>query len=376
MFENTKALLQHFLDRGVPGFDLKVMRDGKEIFRHMDGFADLENKIPVKGDELYNIYSCSKPITVTAAMQLWEKGKFDLEDELSGYLPEYKEMTVRTPDGGAVAAKNPILVRQLFTMSAGFSYNLRSPWLLKLKEDTEGQCPTREFARYLAKEPLCAEPGTEYRYSLCHDVLAALVEVVSGEKFEDYVKKNIFDPMGMPRSSFLLPMEEYESKVAPRYQWAEEKAVRGSKIPSYRLGALHASGGAGCVSTVDEYIRFAEGLRTYALLKKETVDLITRPWLNESEKRTLSLSKAYDYGLGMRMRTPGTPQADFGWGGAAGASLHVDIPNGISMYYSQHMTSSPIQSIRSYVYTAVLKDLGFDVELNPVEDAIANKLTY
>ena len=89
MFENTKALLQHFLDRGVPGFDLKVMRDGKEIFRHMGGFADLEKKIPVKGDELYDIYSCSKPITVTAAMQLWEKGAFDLEDELSKYLPEY-----------------------------------------------------------------------------------------------------------------------------------------------------------------------------------------------------------------------------------------------------------------------------------------------
>ena len=291
MFENTKALLQHFLDRGVPGFDLKVMRDGKEIFRHMDGFADLENKIPVKGDELYNIYSCSKPITVTAAMQLWEKGLFKLEDPLSEYLPEYEKMTVSAPEGGVTAAKNPILVRQLFTMSAGFSYNLKSPWLLKLKEDTEGQCPTREFARYLAKEPLCAEPGTEYRYSLCHDVLAAMVEVISGEKFEDYVKKNIFDSMGMTRSTFLLPMEEYESKVAPRYQWAEEKAVRGSKIPNYRLGSQHASGGAGCVSTVDEYIRFAEGLRTYALLKKETVDLITRPWLNESEKRTLSRMK-------------------------------------------------------------------------------------
>lgn len=374
MFENTKALLQHFLDRGVPGFDLKVMRDGKELFRYTGGYADLERRIPVKGDELYDIYSCSKPITVTAAMQLWEKGLFDLEDELSKYLPEYGEMTVRTADG-AVPAKNPILVRQLFTMSAGFSYDLKSPQLLKLKEDTEGRCPTREFARYLAKEPLYAEPGTEYRYSLCHDVLAALVEVISGEKFEAYVKKHIFEPMGMTRSDFLLPMDEYESKVCTRYQWTDGKPVVASKVPAYRLGSEHASGGAGCVSTVDEYVKFAEGLRTCALLKRETIELITRPWLNESEKRTSTMT-AYDYGLGMRKRKPGTAQSDFGWGGAAGASLHVDIPNGISMYYSQHMTLSPIQSLRTYVYTAVLKDLGMDVELDPVEDAIANQLTY
>ncbi len=375
MFKNTKALLQHFLDRGVPGFDLKVMRDGEEIFRHMGGYMDLEEKIPVKGDELYDIYSCSKPITVTAAMQLWEKGMFDLEDELSEYLPEYKEMTVRTADGGVVKAQNPILVRQLFTMSAGFSYDLKSPWLLKLREDTEGRCPTREFSRYLAKEPLYAQPGTEYRYSLCHDVLAALVEVLSGEKFEAYVKKNIFDPMGMTRSDFLLPMDQYESKVATRYQWDGEKPARASKVPVYRLGSEHASGGAGCVSTVDEYLRFAEGLRTYALLKKETIDLVTRPWLNESENSTANMTY-YDYGLGMRKCKPGTPQSDFGWGGAAGASLHVDIPNGISMYYSQHMTASPTQSLRTFVYVAVLKDLGFDVELNPIEDAIANQLTY
>ena len=249
MFEHTKALSRHFLELGVPGFDLLAMKDGKEILRLKGGFIDLENKIPVQGDELYDIYSCSKPITVTAAMQLWEKGLFDLEDKLSKYLPEYEEMTVRT-ENGVVKAQNPILIRHLFTMTAGFSYDLCSPWLLKLREDTAGVCATRDFARYLAKEPLYAEPGTEYRYSLCHDVLAALVEVISGQKFEEYVKEHIFIPLGMTRSDFLLPMEDYETKVATRYQFEDGKPVLADKVPRYRLGSGHASGGAGCVSTV------------------------------------------------------------------------------------------------------------------------------
>ncbi len=373
MFENTKALCARFLEMGVPGFDLLVLRDGKEILRHMGGYVDLEKGIPVKGDELYDIYSLSKPLTVTAAMMLWEQGAFDLEDELSAYLPEYKEMCVQT-EAGLVKAERPILVRHLFTMTAGLSYNLTSPQLQKLKEDTGGRCATRDVARYLAREVLYSHPGTEYRYSLCHDVLAALVEVISGEKFEKYVKKNIFDPMGMTRSDFLLPMDEYD-KVATRYHFTDGKPVLADKVPRYRLGSEHASGGAGCVSTVEEYIRFAEGLRTYALLKKETLDLITKPWLNASEIRTYPLND-YTYGLGMRMHKPNSPQADFGWGGAAGATLHVDIQNGISLYYGQHMTASPNQSMRTSVYTAVLKDLGFPVELSASVSAELNKLTY
>ena len=373
MFNYTKALCKSFLNMGVPGFDLSVFRDGKEIFRRRGGYSDLENKIPVKGDELYDIYSCSKPITVTAAMQLWEKGLFDIEDELSKYLPEYKEMTVRTDDG-VVKAENPILIRHLFTMTAGFSYDLNSPELQRLKKDTDGKCPTREFSRYLAKEPLYFEPGTKYRYSLCHDVLAVLVEVLSGQKFEDYVKEHIFHPLGMEKADFLLPVDKY-CNVAPRYNYLNGKVVLGDKIPVYRLGSEHASGGAGCVCTVDDYMKFIEGLRTYTLLKKETIELITRPWLAEKGPCAFE-SEFYTYGLGMRMRKPGTPHSDFGWGGAAGATLHIDIPNGLTVFYAQHLTNPPNQSLRPYIYTAVLKDLGFDVKLDIISDEEANKLTY
>lgn len=372
MFEKTIELCESFLKMGVPFYDILVYRDGKQILRHSGGYVDMENKTPVKGDELLNIYSCSKPITVTAAMQLWEKGLFDLEDKLSKYLPEYENMTVRT-ENGIVPAKNPILVRQLFTMTAGFSYDLHSPALEQLRIDTQGRCPTREVARYLAKEPLCFEPGTQYRYSLGHDVLAALVEVLSGEKFEDYTRKHIFEPMGMARTDFLKAPEDYE-EVATHYVFKEGKPQLRSKWPAYRMGPEHASGGAGCVSTVEDYMKFLEGLRTFKLLKPETIELITRDWHNEEEKKTFPLT-AYHYGLGMRVRNPGTAHADFGWGGAAGATLHVDIPHGISIFYVQHLITSPNQSIRTRVYTAVLQDLGFDVqvEIPKPED---NLLTY
>lgn len=99
MFEQTKALCQHFLDIGIPGFDLIVYNDGKCILRHMGGYSDPDKKIPICGKEKYHIYSCSKLITCVAAMQLWEKGMFSLEDKLSNYMPAFSDMSVKTELG-------------------------------------------------------------------------------------------------------------------------------------------------------------------------------------------------------------------------------------------------------------------------------------
>ena len=116
MFEKTKAFCDSFLEYGLPGFDLAVYKDGECILRHMGGYSDLENGTKINGDERYNIYSCSKPITCTAAMQLWEKGLFSLEDKLSDYMPEFEHMTVKT-EGGVKEAENPIRIHHLFEMS-------------------------------------------------------------------------------------------------------------------------------------------------------------------------------------------------------------------------------------------------------------------
>ena len=128
MFEQTKALCQHFLDMGIPCYDLIVYKDGECVLRHMGGYANPEEKIPMEGNEKYHIYSCSKLITCVAAMQLWEKGMFSLDDNLSDYMPAFKEMTVKTADG-IRKAKNPIKIRHLFQMTSGMNYDMHTPEL-------------------------------------------------------------------------------------------------------------------------------------------------------------------------------------------------------------------------------------------------------
>ena len=239
MFEKIKALCDSFLDMGIPGLDLMVCQDGQCVLRYTKGYSDRENKIPMRGNERYDIFSCSKPLTVTAAMQLWEKGLFKLEDRLSDYFPEYAEMTVKTPDG-VRPAKTPILIRDLFQMTAGFTYDLRSPSLKQLWKETDGRSPTREVARAIAKEPLSFEPGAHWQYSLCHDVLAALVEVISGQRFAEYVKARIFDPLGMRRSNCYIDLIEQDPNHAVPYRHDPAGAASGA---AHNLRALYP----GCV---------------------------------------------------------------------------------------------------------------------------------
>ena len=356
MFENTKTFCDSLLAAGVPGFDLVVCHGGETVLRHRGGWRDLENKVPMDGTERFNIYSCSKPITVTAALQLWEKGLFALEDALGDYLPEYASMNVFTPDG-VKPAQNPIRIKHLFEMTAGLNYNVNSPYLLRCREETGGRCPTREAVRCLAGDTLLFEPGTRWRYSFCHDVLAALVEVLSGEKFETYVKKHIFDVTGMPRSTFMLPESEIGT-ISPQYRAKEGAFLNvGPHIQSYKLGREYASGGAGCISTVDDYIRFLEALRTYKLLKPETVKLMTTPRLTDDQLGEFFFRGTHGCGLGVRCPKGDPHYADFGWDGAACSFLAVDETNAITLFFGAHVLSSPVHGVRTMLYRIVRADL-------------------
>lgn len=379
MFEKIKKYCDLFIDLGLPGFDLAVYKGGECILRYANGYSDLENKIKMQGNERYNIYSCSKVFTCVAAMQLWEKGLFSLDDKLSDYMPEFKEMTVQT-ENGIVKAKKPILITHLFEMTAGFSYDVKSPMLIKCSEDTNGRCPTRETMKYLAKEPLLFEPGDSWHYSLCHDVLAALVEVLSGEKFEDYVKKNIFDVLSMKDTTFMLPDNELET-LCQQYRFVDGKAVNiGKNIRSYKLGSEYASGGAGAISTVDDYMKFLEGVRTHKLLKPETLQLMTTDRLTERQRETYTSKANHGYGLGVK--TPGIHEkyTDFGWGGAACAYLSIDMQNEVSIYFGAHLLSSPAQKLRSKIGRLVRAELtdnaDFEAILKEVKQETDYNLTY
>ena len=381
MFEKTKKFCDSFLDLGVPGFDLAVFKGGNCILRYMNGYSDIESKVKIKGDEKQNIYSCSKLITCTAALQLLEKGMFSLEDKLSKYMPEFENMTIKT-DSGIVKAQNPILIKHLFAMTAGFSYDISSPHLVKCKEETEGRCPTRETMKYLAKEPLSFEPGSRWQYSLAHDVLAALVEVLTEQKFNDYVMKNIFDVVGMKNTTFMLNDTEIET-ISPQYRFEDGVATNiGKHIIDFKLGSEYASGGAGCISTVDDYISFLEGIRTGKLLKPETLKLMITDMLDDSIKHTYWTKETENYGYGLGVRCPIGKKRymDFGWGGAACAYFAVDMENEISIYFGCHLLSSPAQGLRAKLYRLIRAELIDESEFADVkkelEDISEYNLTY
>ena len=332
VFENVIKLADSFLDMGIPGYDIAIWKDGKCVLRHQNGYRDLEKTQKVDGTEKYDIYSCSKLITCTAAVQLWEQGKFRLEDKLSDYMPEFTEMTVQTEEG-IVPAKNPIRIHHLFEMTAGFSYDTSSPAVKACREATDGRCPTREFMRYLAKEPLLFEPGDQYKYSLCHDVLAALVEVLAGEKFENYVQSHIFDPVGMKDSAFLA------RPICPKYRYnAETREFTQVSTNGYRVGTEYASGGAGAVSTVDDYIAFLEALRTGKLLKPETVKLMATDRLTAYQKRTFPMITTRGYGLGVNISYTGTPLDPASFPCHHICKMRVTSDISVAVIYLHHIT--------------------------------------
>ncbi len=362
MFSKLTEMLDSFLTRGTPGYDCAVYKDGQCIYRHMNGYSDRENKVLMNGTEHYYLYSVSKVITVTAALMLYERGAFSLDDKLEKYIPEYSRMLVATPDGGTRPAENPITIKDLFCMTAGFNYRLKNPAIVKFREETEGKCPTSAFAKYAAESILDFEPGTRWQYSICHDVLASLVEIISGERFGDFVKKNIFDPLGMKDSTYNLPASERD-KLCIQYRYDHKTQTSSVEGPTncYYLGDEFESGGAGCVSTVDDVIKFAEGFREGKLLSDETIELMSTNKI--AHCLDSFIVENYAYGLGVRCSRGNDTISDIGWGGAAGAALWIDRKNGISMFYAQHVLNTPINKNRNKMIAVVKDLLGMETHL-------------
>ena len=352
MFEKVVELCDKFLAMGIPGYHVMICIDGKPVLQHWNGYQDVEKTIPLRGDEHYDIYSCTKLMTVIGALQLWEQGKFKLEDKLSDYMPEFESMTVQT-ENGIVPANGPIRIHHLFEMTAGFSYDMVSPAVRACQAATDGQCPTREFMKYLAKEPLLFHPGEKYKYSLCHDVLACLIEVIEGVPVQDYMKQHIFDPVGMKDTSYMA------APICMKYRYnAAENRFQKLETNGYRIGPAYASGGAGAVSTVEDYMRMLEALRTFNLLKPETVQLMMTPRLTlEQLRENFPAVGSRNYGLGVRVPIDTHPHTEFGWGGAAGAFWSVDMDKKMSIYYAQHVTMSPNNDLRGQIYALAFDEL-------------------
>ena len=353
--------LTEFIDslpaHGVPGCWCIVHKDGKEIFNHAAGYSDRENNIPAGRGEINNLYSVSKVATCTAGMQLIERGLILPADPVYFYLPEFApdQLTVRSADG-VVPCRETMRVRDLFSMTAGFDYSLDTTAISEAKEATGGKAPTREIVKAFAKRPLSFQPGTMWQYSLCHDVLGALIEVVTGTDLEDYMQENIFGPLGMENTGFILT-PEMEKHFSPQYCYSDEKqyAELISNDNSFRVGPDYRSGGAGLYSSADQYIKLAAALSRGGLgengnriLRPDTVDMMRTNRLKDNMYQNFNWSQLAGYGYGFGVRTMVAPGAngcygsvgEFGWGGAAGAYLLADPSEQLSVFYSQHMLNN------------------------------------
>ena len=367
-FSELKTYMNRLTSWRIPGNSITIYIDNRRVFDYSSGYSDIENKIPMTGNELLNIYSCSKVATVTAALQLYEKGIFLLDDPLYEYIPEFRDMYVKDKDDNIMKAKNPITLWHLFTMTAGLTYNMNTNGINAARSITNGKMDTVQVAKCIAQDPLAFEPGEKWNYSLCHDVLAAVVEVISGERFETYVKKHIFEPIGI-KNVFYHRNDAVKSAMAQQYNYETGdsrdiverqietgnmtgKWVNVGKEAEHVLGENYDSGGAGIVVSVPDYALFGSTLANGGIapngekiLSAGTIELMRTNQLNEKQMKYFNWSQLKGYGYGLGVRTlinkaeSGTTGniGEFGCGGAAGAALLVDPGCKLAYFYSHHM---------------------------------------
>ncbi len=373
--------LTNYLDSipllGVPGSDCIVQQGYDVVYRHQVGCSDRENAIPMDGHERFFLYSASKIITCVAALQLFEQGKFLMSDPLYTIFPEYRTMTIEhlqdNMEKKTTMAQNPITIGQLFTMTAGFNYNLEVDALKQVVADTGGSAPTLEVIRAFAKAPLHYEPGTHWSYGLAHDVLGGVVESISGQTLGQYMETHIFAPLEMKQTGFQKP----DGSNAPTMQQYRRDPETGvvSLIPlenAYVLGRDYQCGGAGLISTVEDYSKFVLALANggvgkngAVILAPRTIELMATNHLDQRLMADYTRPQLIGYGYGLGVRTlvdkakggSLSPLGEFGWSGAAGAYILIDPVHKISMFYAQHMLDSLEPHIhprlRNILYTCI-----------------------
>lgn len=341
--DEIKSLMDYSMEEHeVPFSDIAISKNNKIVCRYKNG--------PIDGNELYFLYSASKPITCTAALQLYEKGLISLDDCVYRYIPEFRNMEVRTSDG-ITETKTPITLKHLFTMTSGVNYNLKSKSITNVTSKNKN-ATTLDIVKAIANEPLDFEPGTHWEYGLSHDILAGVIEVVTGMSFGEYLRKNVFDICGIENTHLHC---DSSMKICNQFRYDENKmrVVPIKKENEFIFTPNYESGGAGIISSVYDYMKFAQALvNTEKLLKKETLKMMSTPQLINTSYHDFktfftTFRNEYSYGLGVRVNEGGqfSVKGEFGWDGAAGAYALFDITNNIAVFYATH-----IRDYGSYLY--------------------------
>lgn len=353
------ALKAIIADGRAAGTSALIWQDGREVYFGTAGMADREAKRPMRRDTIAQIYSMTKPVTGVALMQLWEQGKFHLDEPLSKYLPEYATMRVYAGKDAAgqprlVPAERPITVRDIMRHTAGFVYGAgptpahdayvaADPLALTI--------PLAETSKRLATAPLLYQPGTQWEYSIAVDVQAALVEKLSGQPFAAYVRAHIFEPLKMTDTAWRQPdakLPRFAAMNVKKDGKLVQQDAAAAQTLNFRDNAL-TPGGFGLASTLDDYQRFARMLLNKGeldgarILKASTVKLMATDQLDPAIKDRAWLpgkgAVGFGFDFAVRKSPPQTREenrgavGEFFWDGAASTLFWVDPANKLTAVF-------------------------------------------
>ena len=347
--DRVTALVDAYVeDKKVPGMTVMVSRNGRLIESVTRGARGLDNPEMLKPDDLFRIYSMTKAVTAVAALVLYEAGEFHLDDPVARYLPEFKEMGVF--DGHAIRpAIGEMTVRHLFTHMSGLSYGFRGEHPLSAMQQQlklDQSADLTEFTQRLAQLPLRFEPGTEWGYSYASDVLGALIERISGQTLQAFMKSQVFDPLNMKDTSFSVAPDQAHrltSMQAYNPESSELVVAHGLPFAGPQRVMQFDSGGVGLFSTAQDYLNFLEMLRANGrfldrqILSPKTVALMTRDHLPRAisdanigpdHNPTLGLGAGHGLGIGVYIdpvrRGVLSSAGEIDWGGASGTVYWMD----------------------------------------------------
>ncbi|MBI1295197.1 serine hydrolase [bacterium] len=394
--ERIDALQRRYVDDGhIAGTSSLVYRKGHIVHASAHGHRDREAGAPMTLDTILRIYSMTKPITTVAALMLMEEGAFLLNDPIAKYLPAFEDAQVYA---GAdvngpllVKPERPPTIQDLMRHTAGLSYGWfqDSPVeeMYRLSADERLGCSLEQAIDSLARLPLLFHPGTAWRYGVATDVLGRLVEVISGLPLDEFFRRHIFAPLRMNETGFHVP-EDQHHRFASMYSIFEELKFGAdlSGLPAHPpLHLLQAandnpylqppvllSGGGGLVSTLADYLRFAQMLLNggvldgVRILGRKTVELMSINHLPSSLVPIgigVNRSHGFGFGLGVSVLVdlaasalPGS-LGNYGWSGAAGTRFWIDPQEELIGLFAMQMMPSDFYPIQTEYRVAVYQAL-------------------
>ncbi len=347
------SVLQGFVNSGnVAGVSALIFEKDQEVYFNAFGFADREANKKMDRNTIVQIYSMTKPVTGAALMTLYEEGKFELDDPLSKYAPEFANMKVyigKDANGKPILedANREITIRDITRHTAGFKRGADSTYLGQLLAEVvpmRRENTLTEMAEKIGSMPLEFHPGEQWEYGPSVDVQAFMVERISGKPYGEYVRTHVLDKLGLNKTRYFIPEEDRKDFAALYIRTGEGELVRDSiTYDNYTEHWPLTRGGSGLTSTLDNYMKFARMLLhkgtfdSITVLKPETVELMATNQLADSVTERSFLPSKGQVGFGIdfavRVAPPASPEENMGevgeffWDGAASTLFWVDPKN-------------------------------------------------